>query len=149
MTTIDKRVIACNLARSSPTFAIGASAYVSQYKINRVQILGRSRSGRWVERWEGLDDLCNFRFKAIPAENPFYSNPIINGLFEDADLKWLGDVPSNCSLADRQNVEKALGWQSFVHPEDNNPLGKRVGEHVLTFAQLMDSGGPGVDLHRA
>jgi hypothetical protein len=56
--------IACNHSGSS-YIRRGAKAYVLDpnwgYATNRVKLLVRSRSRRWVRKWENLKRLSNFR----------------------------------------------------------------------------------------
>jgi len=74
----DKRVIACNYAEATSACTKGSICYVSQLHhvrdIARVQILARSRSGRWIYKWESIKRLENFRLKTLPKENPLYSD---------------------------------------------------------------------------
>jgi hypothetical protein len=53
----------------------------------RVRLLARSRSGRWIEKWETRKRLGNFRWKTIPAEHPFYGR--IAWWFSEGDLTML------------------------------------------------------------
>ena len=72
----DKRVIACNLSQPISEAAKGALAYVqwpNRGNANdRVPLLIRSRGGRWIEKWEDMRRLTNFRHKTIPPEHPLY-----------------------------------------------------------------------------
>lgn len=71
----DKRVVACN-STGTRIFSPGALAYVVRDNPgngnDRIVVLGRSRSGRWVEKYEPRSRLCNFRFKTIPLAHPLY-----------------------------------------------------------------------------
>jgi hypothetical protein len=72
----DIRLIACNYRQATSVAALGALAYVlPQLGGNlpeRVRVVVRSRGGRWVEKWEALRRLHNFRVKTIPPEHPRY-----------------------------------------------------------------------------
>jgi hypothetical protein len=37
-----------------------------------VPLLVRSRGGRWIEKWEAMRRLENFRVKTIPPDHPLY-----------------------------------------------------------------------------
>lgn len=73
----DIRVVACNVSFGTKVFPAGARAYVVMTNPgngnDRVVILGRSRGGRWVKKWERRDRLSNFRTKTIPPEHPLYT----------------------------------------------------------------------------
>jgi hypothetical protein len=64
----DKRVIACNLTERTREGAVGSLAYVLGVPgdPSRVRVLLRSRSGRWITKWESLSRLGNFRLKTLP-----------------------------------------------------------------------------------
>lgn len=74
----DRRVVACNFQRSHSAIPKGALAYV--YMPNpgnaheRMWLLVRSRGGRWIEQWEALKHLGNFRAKTIPPGHPLYDD---------------------------------------------------------------------------
>jgi hypothetical protein len=74
--TEDKRVIQCNLREPTKVFARGARAYVVLANPgnahDRITILGRSRRGKWVEKWEPIKRLDNFRAKPLPPEHPLH-----------------------------------------------------------------------------
>lgn len=66
------RVVACNHV-GSKIFRENALCFVVCPKDNdNVEVYGRSRSGRWVQKWCALGDLKNFREKTIPPEHPRY-----------------------------------------------------------------------------
>jgi hypothetical protein len=71
----DRIVVQCNYRVGTSVCAAGARAYLSLVtgQAERVCILARSRSGRWVLRWESLKRLHNFRFKTLCAADPLYS----------------------------------------------------------------------------
>lgn len=81
MTAEDKRAIACNLTEATSTASRNALAYLQWpnpgWGNERVALLIRSRGGRWIEKWEDMRRLGNFRFKTIPPEHPLYGR--ING----------------------------------------------------------------------
>jgi hypothetical protein len=78
---IDKKVIACNYRVATKTASEGALAYFfggwrgGGYE--RVQILLRSRGGRWIKKWESIKRLDNFRLKTIPPEHPRYKDVVL------------------------------------------------------------------------
>jgi hypothetical protein len=72
----DRYAIQCNFAAGTRYCAAGARAYVRLTNPggdnDRIQILARSRGGRWIERWEDIRHLRDFRVKTIPPEHPLY-----------------------------------------------------------------------------
>ena len=88
----DRRVIACNYGEPVGAVATGALCYVVNINkgnaSERVQIWARSRSGRWINKWENLRRLTNFRLKTIPPEHPRYADRLIADYCsqEDVDL---------------------------------------------------------------
>lgn len=74
----DRRVIACNYIQGTTVAAPGASAYVclplGGNLPERACVVVRSRGGRWVQKWEDMRRLGNFRLKTLPAEHPRYGD---------------------------------------------------------------------------
>lgn len=74
----DRRVVACNYRAASKIARQGALAYVLLTNPggghDRMEILVRSRIGRWVRRWEDTRRLTNFRAKTLPPEHPRYDD---------------------------------------------------------------------------
>jgi len=74
----DRRVVQCNLVAGQSTAAAGARAYVVLANpgggSDRIVVLLRSRSGRWIEMWQDIRTLGNFRVKTIPAGHPLYGH---------------------------------------------------------------------------
>lgn len=72
----DRRAIACNYIEGTSPTPQGGLAYVLLPNpgsgAERVQLLARSRSGRWIEKWEDIRRLTNFRWKTIPPDHPLY-----------------------------------------------------------------------------
>lgn len=72
----DRRVVQCNYAAPTSACTQGARAYLVRPNPgsgdDRIVILARSRGGRWVEKWESIGRLGNFRCKTLPAEHPLY-----------------------------------------------------------------------------
>jgi len=58
------------------TATTGALAYVRWpnpgNSNDRIALLIRSRGGRWIEKWEDMRRLGNFRLKTLPPEHPLY-----------------------------------------------------------------------------
>lgn len=73
----DRKAIVCNYAEGTKVAKPGAKAYiVPQLGGNlpdRVRVRFQSRGGRWIEKWEALGRLTNFRLTTIPPEHPMYS----------------------------------------------------------------------------
>lgn len=76
MDDLDHKALACNYAEPISEAAKGALAYVRWPNWgggnDRVPLLVRSRGGRWIEKWEAMHRLMNFRIKTIPPEHPLY-----------------------------------------------------------------------------
>lgn len=74
----DRKVIQCNYRVATHAIAEGARAYVVYFNAggghDRLKVLVRSRSGRWIETWVDRRRLADFRVKTLPPEHPMYSN---------------------------------------------------------------------------
>jgi hypothetical protein len=72
----DRRVVQCNYAEPVSVATAGARAYLVRLNPgggdNRIVILVRSRGGRWIEKWESICRLKDFRCKTLPLEHPLY-----------------------------------------------------------------------------
>jgi hypothetical protein len=75
---VDRRVIACNYTEAVSPVSAGALCYVTLLNPGngheRIKILARSRSGRWIEKWEDTRRLSNFRLKTLPPEHPLHAD---------------------------------------------------------------------------
>lgn len=89
----DWRVIACNFIERTSECSKGALAYVIGVPGDpaRIHLLARSRSGRWIDKWESLRRLDNFRFKTLPPEHPRYGDRRMfdYGGYAQKYLDWL------------------------------------------------------------
>jgi hypothetical protein len=89
----DLQAIACNYVEGASACAQHALCYVSQFKqlrhSGRVQILARSRSGRWIRKWEDIRRLKNFRLETLAPEHPRYWDLRINYFDVEALLAQL------------------------------------------------------------
>jgi len=93
----DRRVLACNCREGSSSITAGAKCYVlatSPYLDSgqRIKILARSRSGRWIEKIENLKKLEHFRWVTIPKDNPRYRDFSLYEQLTDADLARMESV---------------------------------------------------------
>jgi hypothetical protein len=74
----DKRVVQCNLRETTKIYPAGAKAYLVRGNPgnghDRIVVLGRSHGGRWVEKYERIDNLRDFRAKTLPPEHPRYAD---------------------------------------------------------------------------
>lgn len=74
----DKQAVACNYTEATSIAAVGALCYVCGWDdgspAERLKILVRSRSGRWVQKWEAARRLGNFRIKTLPPAHPLYND---------------------------------------------------------------------------
>jgi len=70
-------VIVCNYEESISSVSKGARCYVwdanASHGGERVHLLVRSRSGRWIRKWENRNRIGNFRLLKLQPENPVYS----------------------------------------------------------------------------
>jgi hypothetical protein len=93
----DRKVIQCNFAVGTNVASEGARAYVSRLNPgggnDRIVILVRSRGARWVEKWERVDRLTNFRLKTLPPDHPLYADQRIMDAIE-ADVEKLTEEPA-------------------------------------------------------
>lgn len=73
----DRLAVACNYAEGTAAVAEGALAFVWLTNPgggnDRIQVLARSRGGRWIRKWEDMRRLTNFRRKNLPPEHPLWS----------------------------------------------------------------------------
>ena len=85
----DRRVVQCNLAHPVNAAPAGARAYVSNrnpgWGGERIEVLMRSRSGRWVRKWQSIKALHNFRVKNMPPEHPLYGDTRVNDWGDGSD----------------------------------------------------------------
>lgn len=74
----DRRVVACNVTDDSSAISAGSKAYVVLSNPggghDRLKILARSRGGRWIEKWESIHRLTDFRAVTLPPEHPRYDS---------------------------------------------------------------------------
>jgi hypothetical protein len=87
-----KRVLVCNYREGTSIAAPGARAYFSlglPGLPDRAYLLVRSRSGRWVQKWENVKRLCNFRFTQMQPEHPMYADTRIADYLTDDTLQRL------------------------------------------------------------
>jgi hypothetical protein len=70
------RRIACNYRVGTKTASAGSLAYVINSNpgngADRVEILSRSRGGRWISKWEAIWRLTNFRAKTVVDADVVY-----------------------------------------------------------------------------
>jgi hypothetical protein len=102
MNFFDKKVIQCNFREGTSECAEGARAYVLDAefagdRVRRVQLLARSRSGRWIQKWEAAGRLRDFRFKTIPPEHAVYEK-VADTLFAEDAVRRLNDESKNSDL---------------------------------------------------
>jgi hypothetical protein len=73
----DKRVVACNYHEGTKHVAPGALAFVLFENrgngAEKVELLVRSRGGRFIRKWESLWRLKNLRVKTLPPSHPLYT----------------------------------------------------------------------------
>lgn len=98
----DRHVIACNLTEGISEASEGSKAYVILLNpgngSDRIEILLRSRGGRWIRKWEAIWRLGNFRVKTIPPEHPLY----------DDDRLWDYDPARFCAELEAAREREAM-----------------------------------------
>jgi hypothetical protein len=76
--TAGRRVVQCNYAEGTAAVADGARAYVVLANPgnadDRIEVLARSRGGRWIRTWADIRRLHDFRCKTLPPEHPLYAD---------------------------------------------------------------------------
>lgn len=74
----DIRVVQCNYSNPTKIASRGSVAYLCLTGPGngneRIVVLVRSRSGRWIRNWESIRNLERFRCKTIPPEHPRYGD---------------------------------------------------------------------------
>lgn len=93
----DLRVVQCNIAAPTKTAVEGSRCYLANLNpgggSDRIVVLIRSRSGRWIAKWENIRRLTDFRVKTIPAEHTLYGRLTDRGMDRgdsaESDVAWL------------------------------------------------------------
>lgn len=67
-----RNVPTCNVAVGTSAIPEGAKAYLIQNGWDRMQVLVRSRSGRWIRKWVAAKHLTNWRYKTVVPESSEY-----------------------------------------------------------------------------
>lgn len=82
----DKRVIVCNYLDGTSPVSPGSRAYVQWVSGDplSVQLLARSRGGRYINKWERTHRLVNFRIVTVPPCHPLW--PYLWGGFSEESL---------------------------------------------------------------
>lgn len=100
----DRDVIQCNYAERTPIVAAGARAYVTLANPggghDRIEVLARSRSGRWINRWEPRNRLRDFRPKKLPPEHPLHGHSKLYPIWPVDDPQHLQDVVDSLNDAE-------------------------------------------------
>lgn len=90
----DRRVITCNYLAGTKVVAKGAKAHVATAFLGgnlpeRVYVVVCSRGGRWIEKWESVQRLGNFRPTTLAADNPRYANHWLQSEATEKDVAAL------------------------------------------------------------
>lgn len=92
----DKKYLACNYAESTKVAQEGALCYVTSTDngsgMERVEVVARSKGGRWIKKWENTKRLKDFRLKTIPAEHARYNDERIYAFYEQKNADDLNAV---------------------------------------------------------
>jgi hypothetical protein len=71
-------VVTCNYIETARASSSGSKCYLIHSNPgggnDRIYILARSRSGRWISRWENIKRLDNFRCKKVFPGHFIYSD---------------------------------------------------------------------------
>lgn len=69
----DRYLLVCNYLTQTSEFRKGTLCYIvllnAGNNSDRIKLFGRSRGGRWIQKWEDIRRLTNFRIKTISAFN--------------------------------------------------------------------------------
>lgn len=94
--TGDRQVIQCNYVEATKVAPSGARAYVAASSpiaiYGRIVVLVRSHSGRWVQKWESLQRLGNFRVKALPPEHGHHGDERVRSFTDAEAARFLAAV---------------------------------------------------------
>ena len=92
----DRRVVQCNYREATNIAAEGARCYLVRPNPgggdDRIVILARSRSGRWIEKWEDIRRLRDFRVKTLPPEHPLHGDERLWDYEPEAMARRLADA---------------------------------------------------------
>jgi hypothetical protein len=76
----DIKVMVCNYAEGTSECRKGALCYVANENPGsggeRVELLVRSRGGRWIRKWEARHRLERWRIRTVPPAHPLYEQLI-------------------------------------------------------------------------
>jgi hypothetical protein len=121
-----RNVVQCNIREATKIYPAGAKAYLVISNPGngheRIVILGRSYGGRWIEKWERIDNLRDFRAKTLPPEHPFYDN----------DRIWdvVQDVAATDIAAQLQEIA-VEGWAALEARRLDVREGRDIGDDAL------------------
>lgn len=108
--TGDRQVIQCNYLETTRVAPLGARAYVAASSpvaiYGRIVVLVRSHGGRWVQKWENLQRLGNFRVKVLPPEHGHHRDERIRTFTDDAAAQFLAAI--NTAPKPRADVAEAM-----------------------------------------
>lgn len=94
--TGDRQVIQCNYLEATKVAPLGARAYVAATSpvaiYGRIVVLVRSHGGRWVQKWESLQRLGNFRVKVLPPEHGHHGDERLQTFADDEATRFLAAV---------------------------------------------------------
>lgn len=106
----DRKVVQCNLTETTNIAPAGARAYVVLTNPggghDRIQVLVRSHGGRWVEKWENMRRLADFRVKTLPPEHPLYANERIWDYDPDGTAATLNEAKRRHSAAPGASADR-------------------------------------------
>jgi len=98
----DKHVVQCNYVAPTRIARSGARAYVVLTNDggghDRISVRVLSRGRRWIEKWEDVRVLGNFRPKTLPPEHPQYANANDYGEIAADVAMRLNEAAERCRL---------------------------------------------------
>jgi hypothetical protein len=79
---MERRIVQCNYVTGTRVASLGARAYVVRANPggcnDRILVLARSRGGRWIEKWESIKVLGNFRIRTMPDARPLSGRELLD-----------------------------------------------------------------------
>jgi hypothetical protein len=86
----DRYAVVCNYTDGTKMVRTGAKAYIDPAYLGgnlpeRAHLRVLSRGGRWIEKWENMRRLGNFRVQTLPAEHPMYDRGVTVSTRERAE----------------------------------------------------------------
>lgn len=106
----DKEIFVCNYGVSTSACAKGALCYViRKFAVDEsMKVLARSRSGRWIEKWDKKERFYNFRLKIIPPQHPRYNDARLGHRLYLHNSDAPNEYQSELSNAEAQVIRRSM-----------------------------------------